>query len=67
MGTNRKPDPDRPDANVDPTAPAEGDPEERKPFEFIERPRVAPDVYISRPELGRNPPESRPDNGRRRS
>jgi hypothetical protein len=63
VGNDRKPA-DQPDKIVDG---AEDDTKEHKPFEFVERPRVEPDVYISRPELGRNPPQSRADPGRRRS
>ena len=43
----------------------EGDPEEPKAFEFVERPRVEPEIYISRPELGRDPAETPADGGRR--
>jgi hypothetical protein len=40
VGTLLKPDPDKPI------------PAEPESHEFVERPRKAPDIYISRPELG---------------
>src|SRR2546430_17620660 len=43
----------------------EGDPEEPKAFEFVERPRVEPEIYISRPELGRDPAQAPASGGRR--
>src|SRR5437899_2378060 len=57
MGSLLRPDPER-DMIGTPDAPATGEPEERTPFEFVERPRGEPEVYISRPHLGRDPAES---------
>jgi hypothetical protein len=54
MGTPLKSDPAPRDPADKPVVPKKPEPEEPKPFEFIERPRVARDVYISRPELGRD-------------
>jgi hypothetical protein len=54
MGTLLKPDPDPRDPAAKPAVPAKPEPEDPKPFEFIERPRIERDVYISRPELGRD-------------
>jgi hypothetical protein len=50
VGTLLKPDPDgpTPEKRVVPPTP-ETEPEST---EFVERPRKAPDIYISRPELG---------------
>jgi len=51
VGTLLKPDPDKPipaDTSAVPPTP-EAEPESH---EFVERPRKAPDIYISRPELG---------------
>ena len=51
MGTLSKSDPDkreRADTSVQPAKPEA----EAEPHEFVERPRKAPDIYISRPELG---------------
>jgi hypothetical protein len=51
VGTPLKPDPDKPKPAVPPVVPAapETEPETTA---FVERPRKAPDIYISRPELG---------------
>ena len=51
MGTLLKPDPDKPrpaDTSAVPPTP-DAEPESTA---FVERPRKAPDIYISRPELG---------------
>ena len=51
VGTLSKSDPDkreRADTSVQPAKPEA----EAEPHEFVERPRKAPDIYISRPELG---------------
>jgi hypothetical protein len=53
MGTTKKIDPDPPDDVAKPSVPPDPEAEAAKPFEFVERPRKAPDIYISRPELGR--------------
>jgi len=63
MGSLLRPDPDRRDMIGTPDAPATGEPEERTPFEFVERPRGEPEVYISRPHLGRDPAESPSESG----
>jgi len=51
VGTLLKPDPDQPRPADKPTVPPtpEAEPET---VAFVERPRKAPDIYISRPELG---------------
>ena len=50
VGTLLKPDPDKPRPADKPAPPTpEAEPETT---EFVERPRKAPDIYISRPELG---------------
>ena len=51
VGTSLKPEPDKPGTADKPVVPAtpEAEPESR---EFVERPRKAPDIYISRPNLG---------------
>src|SRR2546425_6223943 len=63
MGSLLRPDPDRRDMIGTPDARATGEPEERTPFEFVERPRGEPEVYISRPHLGRDPAESPAESG----
>src|SRR5947199_10866368 len=63
MGSLLRPDPERRDMIGTPDAPDNGEPEERTPFEFVERPRVEPEVYISRPHLGRDPAQSPADSG----
>jgi hypothetical protein len=54
MGTLLKPDPDPGEPADTEAVPPKAEPEEPKPFEFIERPPIERDVYISRPELGRD-------------
>ena len=50
MGTLLKPDPEKERPAERPAAPTpEAEPETTA---FVERPRKAPDIYISRPELG---------------
>lgn len=50
MGTLLKRDPDKPEPEKQAVPPApDAEPEST---EFVERPRKAPDIYISRPELG---------------
>ena len=51
VGTLLKPDPDQPRPADKPAVPPtpEAEPES---VAFVERPRKAPDIYISRPELG---------------
>jgi hypothetical protein len=51
VGTLLKPDPDKPRPADKPAVPPtpEAEPES---VAFVERPRKAPDIYISRPELG---------------
>lgn len=51
MGTTLKPDPDKTGPADKPVVPPtpEAEPES---VAFVERPRKAPDIYISRPELG---------------
>src|SRR5256712_11675944 len=63
MGSLLRPDPNRRDMIGTPDAPATGEPKERTPFEFVERPRGEPEVYISRPHLGRDPAESPAESG----
>ena len=51
VGTLLKPDPDKPRQADEPVVRPTPEPEpESTPF--VERPRKAPDIYISRPELG---------------
>ena len=54
MGTPHHADPDRKKSN-EPASPTPAAADDRKPFAFVERPRVEREVYISRPELGRDP------------
>ena len=54
MGTSHHSDPDRKKSD-EPATPVTSAPDDRKPFAFVERPRVEREVYISRPELGRDP------------
>jgi hypothetical protein len=49
MGTPLKPDPDPAAAPPKPAVPAKPEPEPET-HEFVERPRKAPDIYISRPD-----------------
>jgi hypothetical protein len=50
VGTLLKRDPDKPEPEPQAVPPApDAEPEST---EFVERPRKAPDIYISRPELG---------------
>ena len=51
MGTLLKPDPDKRESAETPVIPTKPE-AEAEPHEFVERPRKAPDIYISRPELG---------------
>ena len=51
VGTLLKPDPEKPRAAEKPVVPAKAE-AEPETTEFVERPRKAPDIYISRPELG---------------
>lgn len=55
MGTLLRPDPDKHDAPDKKRAADSDNTPDGKPFEFIERPRKAPDIYVSRPELGPHP------------
>jgi hypothetical protein len=41
--------------------PPKPEPAHPAPFEFIERPRKEPDIYISRPEKGRSAEKRGPD------
>jgi len=51
VGTLLKPDPDKRESAETPVIPTKPE-AEAEPHEFVERPRKAPDIYISRPELG---------------
>ena len=51
MGTLLKPDPEIPRPAEKAVVPAAPEPEPESTG-FVERPRKAPDIYISRPELG---------------
>jgi hypothetical protein len=51
VGTVQKLDPDKPRPAEKP-APQPAPETEPETTEFVERPRKAPDIYISRPELG---------------
>lgn len=55
MGTLLKPDPDPRGNGGKPHVPPEPETDDPKPHEFVERPRKAPNIYISRPEFGRDP------------
>ena len=59
MGTLLKPDPDGLDPVKTTAVSPTPEPEDPKPFEFVERPRIERDVDISRPELGRDPTKER--------
>lgn len=51
VGTLLKPDPDKSKPTDTPAVPS-ASAAEPETTEFVERPRKAPDIYISRPELG---------------
>jgi hypothetical protein len=59
VSTPPRSDPDAPGETDQPASPAEA-PADREPFEFVERPRVKGEIYISRPALGRDPAKRDP-------
>ena len=52
-------DPDAPGEMNESPSPAEA-PVDREPFEFVERPHVKREIYISRPRFGRDPAQRDP-------
>ena len=59
MSTPPRSDPDAPGEMDEPPSPAET-PVDREPFEFVERPHIEREIYISRPRLGRDPAKRDP-------
>ena len=59
MSTSPRSDPDARSENGQATEPAET-PVDREPFEFVERPHIEREIYISRPRFGRDPAKRDP-------